>query len=572
MRRAALVIGVDRVGDLPPLRAAAAGAERVAAWLREEGYEVRCLTDRDGGEVRREQVSDALFELITVPPRYGMLVVYFSGHGAWQARSDIWLLSRAPARPDEAINLTAAMDLARASGIPNVVFVSDACRTLPADRAAAHVLGGAVFPNHADLDDSGCIDVFRAAGEARAAYELREGDVAYSALTAALLSAYREPEPQMVLTLTIDGAEAEVVPNRKLEDYLRRKVDALLAGTRPRVRQSIRASVPSADDVYIGRVRRDAPPPMSQTPPATPSPKSATTDEGRAAAVAVRRALSRGARSSSAGDQPRLERALGARMLLPDIATEAGETGFVLRGAALRDARLLDARDAWRLETVDPQHLRLQRAMPQQAAPQRSARACSLLLRLDDGRGVLLAVLPGFVGHLAFDGRGLIHASYVRPGDVDEAADRFRAQVALAIEHDTFRLRSQREAEAFAQRAMPLRSVDPSLAVYAAHAFHQAGNARGLEQALGCSRNTVDADLFDVRLLAHRRPQPRDAAYPLVPLAPMLTQAWNLLDTREIAMPAALRGLGDALCDTLWTTFTAAGTERLLAAIERGEL
>jgi hypothetical protein len=566
MRRAALVIGVDRVGDLPPLRAAAAGAERVAAWLRGEGYEVRCLTDRDGGEVRREQVSDALFELVTVPPRYGMLVVYFSGHGAWQARSDIWLLSRAPARPDEAINLTAAMDLARSSGIPNVVFVSDACRTLPADRAQAQVLGGAVFPNHADLDDTASIDVFRAAGEARAAYELREGDDAYSALTAALLSAYREPEPQMVRTVTIAGAEVEVVPNRKLEDYLRRKVDALLAGTRPRVYQSIRVSVPSADDVYMGRVRR-APPDRLREPPAAPWPEPVRVDEGRAAAVAVRRALSRGARSSRQAEARRLDRAVKERLSTPYAAVQTGETGFVLRGAALRDARLLDARDAWRIEAATPQHLRVQHAL----SPQPPA-VCSLLLRLDDDRSVLLAVLPGFIGHLAFDARGLMHLGYVRPGAENAEADLFRARVALAIEHDTFRLRSRREAQAFADRAMPLRTVDPALAVYAAHAYRQAGDAHGLERVLGCSRNTVDADLFDVRLLAHRRPQPEDARYPLVPLAPMLTQAWNFLDTREIAMPTPLRALRGDLCDALWTTFTPAGTARLLAMLEQGEI
>lgn len=565
MRRAALVIGVDRVGDLPPLRAAAAGAERVAAWLRGEGYEVRCLTDRDGGEVRREQVSDALFELVAVPPRYGMLVVYFSGHGAWQARSDIWLLSRAPARPDEAINLAAAMDLARSSGIPNVVFVSDACRTLPADRTSAQVLGGAVFPNHADFDDTACIDVFRATGEARAAYELRDRDAAYSALTAALLSAYREPEPQMVRSVTLGGVEVEVVPNRKLEDYLRRKVDALLAGTRPRVYQSIRVSVPSADDVYMGRVRR-ALPDMLREPPAAPWPEPVRVDEGRAAAVAVRRALSRGARSSRQTEARRLDRAVKERLSTPYAAMQTGETGFVLRGAALRDARLLDARDVWRIEAAAPQHLRLQSAVSAATS------ACTLFLHLDDDRSVLLAVLPGFIGHLAFDARGLMHLAYVRPGAENAEADLFRARVALAIEHDTFRLRSRREAQAFADRAMPLRTVDPALAVYAAHAYHQAGDTHGLERVLGCSRNTVDADLFDVRLLAHRRSQPEDAQYPLVPLVPMLTQGWNLLDTREIAMPTPLRALRGDLRDSLWTTFTPAGTARLLAMFEQGEI
>ena len=40
VRRAAVVIGVNKAGDLPPLKAAVSGAREVAAWLTTEGLDV----------------------------------------------------------------------------------------------------------------------------------------------------------------------------------------------------------------------------------------------------------------------------------------------------------------------------------------------------------------------------------------------------------------------------------------------------------------------------------------------------------------------------------------------------
>src|SRR5690554_6875768 len=133
-RKAAIVIGVDRVGQLTPLQSATRCARDVADWLESEGYDVECLTDEDGA-LKADRVSQAFDHFVTAPPRYHQLVVYFTGHGYWHARADIWLLSEAAQRTSEAINLDGAIDLARYSGIPNVIFISDACRSLPDARS-----------------------------------------------------------------------------------------------------------------------------------------------------------------------------------------------------------------------------------------------------------------------------------------------------------------------------------------------------------------------------------------------------------------------------------------------------
>ena len=85
-RKAAVVIGVDKTGNLKELKSAAKGAEEVAAWLEREGFDVKCLTDKNS-PVTGQQIKDSIRKFVTIPVQYHMLLVYFSGHGQWYQRS-----------------------------------------------------------------------------------------------------------------------------------------------------------------------------------------------------------------------------------------------------------------------------------------------------------------------------------------------------------------------------------------------------------------------------------------------------------------------------------------------------
>lgn len=65
------------------------------------------------------------------------------------------------------------MDLARYSGIPNVVFISDACRSIPDSRTGEMVQGIDAFPNYAEIEQISKIDYFKATSEALSAYEVQ---------------------------------------------------------------------------------------------------------------------------------------------------------------------------------------------------------------------------------------------------------------------------------------------------------------------------------------------------------------------------------------------------------------
>ena len=165
--------------------------------------------------VKFSQVEKAVTAFVTNPPRYHLLLVYFSGHGYWHARADVWLLSDAPVRADEAINLTAAIDLAKHSGIPNVIFVSDACRSIPNTRGGVRVEGRGLFPNYDDIAEASTIDWFKATSEALPAYEGNINGKSQSLLTAALMLAYEEPKPTMVLKVVQGRGDHQGRPQSK---------------------------------------------------------------------------------------------------------------------------------------------------------------------------------------------------------------------------------------------------------------------------------------------------------------------------------------------------------------------
>jgi hypothetical protein len=590
MHKAAIVIGVNKTGNLGTLKSAAAGAERIASWLRAEGFDVESLTDEKGSPVECSAVEKAIEKFVTVPARYQLLVVYFSGHGHWQARSDVWLLSGAPVKPNEAINLEAAMDLAKYSGIPNVVFISDACRSIPNSRAGAKVEGRGVFPNYDDVIQPSKIDFFKATTESLPAYEVTLDGKPCSTLTAALSSAYENPEQSMVRTVTEGTESFEVVPNRRLEDYLQRKVDEILAKVDPSLTQRIEINVPSSDDVYLARVRRltvTAPaPPLSPPEAAGPrerslGPPPSPAASGKEAAAAIERSATNTA--FGLGSDLKLmdvgkmaERQVRNR--LPDRQYEHFETqmGFILWGSSVRRAIaapklpnvVVDILDAGEKKT--PAVIRVDSQQP-----------LSIVVEVADGRCIILAGLPGYIGHATFDVEGLSNVSYVPSANHwrwseyiqrRDEIDRLRALVALAVDRNMFRVSSREAADQLASRIRILKSIDPTLGLYAAYAFSQSGNDAQILSVLDYMRGDLNAEFFDIRLLASRYVSARESTAPVVPLCPMLTQSWHLLRARRAALPLVFKDVIPSLSGSLWTTFEPDAAKEILEAAVKEKL
>jgi hypothetical protein len=590
-KAAAVTIGVDKTGGFDPLKSAARGAKQVAAWLESEGFDVECLTDGPGTPVTASSVSTAIARFATKPPTYDLLVVYFSGHGQWHTRADHWLLSGAPQYTAEAINLDGAMYTARKSGIPNIVFISDACRTIPRSDVDSLVNGVDAFPNNG-IRSVTKIDYFKATSDARPAFELPIGGTEQSVLTHAILSAFEKPEPHIVKQVGSGAQAIQVVPNRLLESVLQARVDAILDGVDGGPTQDLETNVPSSDDIYIARVRPGAaapgPPPLPPAPsPATrgargprPVPAQAASRRpirrvpGRAAAEAVSETL-RGTRSGIApAGVNRLE--IEARMPDPTADHFETETGFIIRGAHVVDAAI-SPQTPGHFDLLnnsnDPRGdaVRIYPGVP----------ALSVVVVLHDGRSVVLPALQGYLAHAVFDDGGLSNVSYVPSSnsarwDAYESRradiDRLRALVALAVSRNAFRVRSEREATELADRIRVDKALDPTLGLYAAYAFAQAGQDAHVRDIARFMREDLTADLFDVAMLAGDADDPPVAATPRVPFCPMLTQGWNLLRAYDVNLPDVLTAASRSLSNSLWSTFTKGGTAILLDAVKSGAL
>lgn len=587
-KKAAVVIGVDKTGGLLKLKSAADGAEAVADWLIREGYDVECLTDKSKPVLARD-VEDAVAKFVTLPPQYSLLVVYFSGHGYWHARADRWLLSGAPTKASEAINLGGAMDLARYSGIPNIVFISDACRSIPDSRTGANVTGIDAFPNYADISKTSKVDVFKATSEARSAYEGEIDGKQCSILTYALMSAYEEPRPDMIREVVDGSTRQKVVPNRELENYLQDKVNEILADIDISLTQDIEVNVPSSDDVYISRVHGPVQPIPGRTRGGRAIRRAvgpSIMTAGRDATNAVVTTLSRPVLGSGGSDtdqplvvsNPATEAKLQAR--LPDEMIDHFESGvgFTVHGAEVVKAittkgetnatvELLEQGDGVNTSAI----IRLWDVRP----------AVSVAIQLRDGRCAVLAGLDGYIGHAIFDEVGLSNVSYVPSANhwrwgmyenKKDRIDRLRALVALVVENNTFWVRSDAEATSLGDAIRMDKAVDPTLGLYAAHAFSQAGKEDNVLSVMSYIRDDLSADLFDVRALASRRSIEPWGKYRTAPFCPMLTQTWSLLRPRGITLPVVLEEAMPYLCNSLWTTFQPETTDRIMHAVEKGEL
>lgn len=146
-KRAAAIIGINKIGGLVPLQSPAENAEQLGLWLAQQpGFSaVKVFTDKDG-PVTPQQIA-AFVNLIVDDQTYDQLLIYFSGHGLWKNRNEFWLLSGAPQNADAAISLEESASLAKDCGIPSVILISDACRSLPKTKQQESIRGSVIFPN-----------------------------------------------------------------------------------------------------------------------------------------------------------------------------------------------------------------------------------------------------------------------------------------------------------------------------------------------------------------------------------------------------------------------------------------
>jgi hypothetical protein len=113
--------------------------------------------------------------------------------------------------------------------------------------------------------------------------------------------------------------------------------------------------------------------------------------------------------------------------------------------------------------------------------------------------------------------------------------------------------------------------VDPTLGLYAAYAYSEAGAIDELRNLQNLMEADLGVSLFDVAMLNSRR-LPSARMPRAVPFCPLLTQGWNFLRMCGIKLPKVLDEAQDELAHAVWTTFLPERTDAIFNAIRNGEL
>ena len=588
MVRAGLFIGVDKTGNLQRLNDAAAGARRMYDWALSQGMadrtHAKLITDADGAKVVPDQIYDAIKAVID-GPGVDQLVVYFAGHGVNINRSEHWLLTDAPARTSAAVNVAGSVELARYCGINHVVIISDACRVAPEGIQAQNVRGVDVFPNDGAGDRAKPVDQFFACLLGKTAAEIKDPAVAasnFSALyTNALLDALKGTRAD-ILEPADESADASLyIRPRKLASYLESEVPSRVKalGLMLKVNQDPDAIITS-DKAWVSRLDRAT----VALPRITRGPltAAAVAPDTFSPHVARRRAGPRALGGCGRSNPPRVAHGRGTRRgnLGRGASSSGRRSESRVRSAPTTSSRSAASRHAARASSTSSRRAPRGKLLGAGGELLRidsvDGPLASVLLRFDGGFGTVIPAIPGFIAALSFDEGELVDVAYEPSANnwrwdlyKTRAAEvrTLRALAASSSHHGRFRL-DARDAIAIAQQMQYAKGIDPTMAIYAAYAYHDLQAIARIEQMSDYLRSDIGGTFFDLALLAAQIDRQLDQGRR--PRRPVRASA-------GAGLGAARRESGEAapearrhpkpVRDSLWTLFDERGLDKLRQAL-----
>lgn len=583
MNRCAVVIGVNKTGDLPVLHAAASGARDFAAWATSQGITVTLLTD-DNGNVSLGDVNAAIRSYVQ-QRIFGQLIVFFSGHGILRAPDyELWLLSGAPDDPNDAVNVPGSIWLARNVGIPHVVVISDACRSRPNTSRLSQVQGGVIFPNESPKAPRPAVDVFYAALPGDPALEVSAKDATENyrgIFTDCLLKGLNGNVPDLIVNIGHSHLNEEkwVVPSWELKPYLEQEVPDVAASVHIKLQQEPDIRVESHPPNYLAEFTRPSPTPIPRT--GLPTGPEQVTFRHVLRSLKDDRYFQGHIQDGSLppntkviAERSKMAGAINRLMEAKGRESFETRTGFSVIGTVVERA-VVTASGCDVFEENGAYQVRVHND-----GDERESR--SALVQIKGGSVIPLAVLPGYIGTVVVEGGRVVTVTYLpsrhtpKHSEYQYAADEIekrRAFVAVAARNGSFRLEGGMEAMESARYLRTLKAIDPTLGLYSAYAYAQAGDFEGIESVFEYMSYEPEPVLFDVAMLANKLVVParnRDRLSKVTPFCPMLTQGWAFVDVNEVWLPAVVRSARKNLRPGLWTTFGKRGVAKLWSYVEDG--
>lgn len=512
------------------------------------------------------------------------LVVYFAGHGFLKGPvEEFWLLSGAPSDASEAVNLVTSGNMARYRGIPEIVFISDACRVAPVSGVHSGIAGASIFPNVTPSPRTAEIDYFYATRPGDPAFERpgTEAQAAHGLFTQELLEAHNDAPEEALLRM----GNREYVRNDWLRGVLADRVNARAEGISLQLTQSpdvqiqIRQGCIALNEVSgrgLGGQQQ-----ANGEPLATGSDKFFKVDwteperirdvprdrRSRPAVVGATRTAD-GRASTSIGRARGVARP--RRWIVGDAAkgTELFQERWRIIGATRRrrgpvlgheyDPSLKCVGDAFE-DIIPAPGLDFTGSI----APDGDVvlfdlegQASQVAVRFADGSGMILPVLREFACEVVRNEGRTLAVTHSWLPYFEEGVKELRAEVLAAATLGL--LDTTRDAASeLARRLRRLKRFDPMLGLVSVLAYVLAGNPNGAMSVRKHMRRDLGIDLFDAWLLGGGG----DGPVPMLPTLPLLSQSWSLLDIFGAQVPETLRRLERV--PGFWTVFERSAMEEV---------
>ena len=386
-----------------------------------------------------------------------------------------------------------------------------------------------------------------------------------------------------------NGKVVRVITSRKLEDYLLGEVPRQVAALRLKRAQTPDAIVETVLPAYLSRLapggirptakprpHRGVAPPL---PPDDEAPPSRTAS--RIASLLIHADLDvlppMGYESDDLAELPPVLKndAEIVRSAVGRVQFES-ECGFTIIGS---DVRVLESPGAHC--DVGPAGSKTCHIQVSSLDRGRAERPSSVVIEFENGRGCVLAALPGYVGTAIVDRAELANVTYepsqnswrwdMYRGRVDQL-ETLRGLVASATRHGVFRIQGDHAGE-IAERIRVLKAIDPTLGIYAAYAYNDAGMFDRVRSVASFMRDDLNGALFDVAMLERRPGSEMQLleAPEVTPFCPILSQGWALLAAKRVRLPREVREAGQYRAPSLWTMFEETGLALVRSAVQSGD-
>ncbi len=596
-------IGIDKATGLTPLGAAVSGAKEFALWGQSQGYKTDVFVD-ETNRITQSDIFDRIGEIVD-SKTCEQLIVFFSGHGILKSPSqEIWLLSNAKNNPNESINLTGSIDNARTSGIPYIVFISDACRVLPNELQFTGN-GSVIFPIIDDTDQDCAIDILYATRPGNPALEQNSQTNAkrFGLFTQALIEVLNGKYPELIKA---NPRGDDLIKYYSIDKLLTNRNYKSLSNGNWHI-NSINSE--SSIKSIVAKKARDISITLKQNPDIriqyqNPKPSLAEFDDNNAKDILlsseelIKQKVS-AERTIINGIQDKLNIGLSQfetsnksfKSILQDMeeiqmdvyntkstliqnsevifdskgkSSFETQTGFTIIGTSIKDVLTNSVKDVF--SENNKIHIRIY--------PNLNAKTALIILK--NGYSIPIAIIEGYIGTLVFKKNQLLTINYTPSRNsykfhfFEQNENRIgfvRSFVASAANEgfdysQTFNNEFTSDGHVnYSNAGSYLRqekSIDPSLGLYAVYAFRQEGKIKDIKSVYRFMAEESDNMIFDIAMLANNLSRERER---LAPFCPMIAIGWAYRHHFDEFLNPEIREASNFLAPSLWTTFDKKGTE-----------